>query len=311
MATRHLSSVNPEVDFRLAEDSDTPAIVHLLKTSLGESLLPKSEAFWRWKHEQNPFGRSPVLLACQESEVLGVRAFLQWQWCSGQETYRALRAVDTAVHPRAQGKGLFTRLTRYLLAECQQQGYDLVFNTPNANSLPGYLKMGWVRAGRMPLTVRPLFRWPGKKWVLASAQGALDQFQGWGGVVHEGSALVTPASRDFFHWRYVAVPGIPYFGWCDDTGHHLFFFRMKEHTYFTELRVVDVVTDRPAALAQAWRSFYRQLPVPRPVSWVTLAGGWPRLPLGPLRTLRALRDPIDLVGFQKKWRPSLGDIELF
>jgi hypothetical protein len=38
-------------------------MIGLLKKSLGEGLIPKSEALWNWKHEQNPFGASFVLLA--------------------------------------------------------------------------------------------------------------------------------------------------------------------------------------------------------------------------------------------------------
>jgi N-acetylglutamate synthase-like GNAT family acetyltransferase len=50
------------MEIRPAHENDIPAIVELLKLSLGESLMPKSEAFWRWKHIDNPFGKSPVIL---------------------------------------------------------------------------------------------------------------------------------------------------------------------------------------------------------------------------------------------------------
>ena len=65
---------------REATEEDIPGIVNLLKLSLGESLMPKSEQYWRWKHLRNPFGPSPVLV-CQEGDVLmGVRAFMRWEW---------------------------------------------------------------------------------------------------------------------------------------------------------------------------------------------------------------------------------------
>jgi len=38
-------------------------MIELLKKKPGEGLIPKSEALWTWKHEENPFGASFVLLA--------------------------------------------------------------------------------------------------------------------------------------------------------------------------------------------------------------------------------------------------------
>ena len=38
--------------------------------------------------------------------------------------------------------------------EMTAEGVDFVFNTPNDNSRPGYLRMGWSTVGRLPLVVR-------------------------------------------------------------------------------------------------------------------------------------------------------------
>ena len=65
---------------REASGQDTAAIVSLLKLSLGEALMPKSESYWKWKHWDNPFGKSPVLLAFEKNELIGVRAFMRWDW---------------------------------------------------------------------------------------------------------------------------------------------------------------------------------------------------------------------------------------
>src|SRR5688572_13398222 len=100
---------------RPAEATDIPEIISLLKLSLGESFLPKSEAYWHWKHVNNPFGKSPVLLAEESNAIIGVRAFMRWQWNDGKRTIEAVRAVDTATHPDFQGKGIFTKLTMSLL----------------------------------------------------------------------------------------------------------------------------------------------------------------------------------------------------
>ena len=126
-------------------------MIELLKKSLGEGLIPKSEFLWNWKHEQNPFGASFVLLAEENGMLIGLRAFMQWQWKWKDTVYKAIRAVDTATHPEHQGKGIFKKLTLQQLELCKQQGIHFVFNTPNDQSRPGYLKMGWVQQGKMPL----------------------------------------------------------------------------------------------------------------------------------------------------------------
>jgi hypothetical protein len=63
--------------------------------------------------------------------------------------------VDTATDPGHQGKGIFRRLTLGAVEELTSAGYDAVFNTPNDQSRPGYLKMGWVELGRPTLGARP------------------------------------------------------------------------------------------------------------------------------------------------------------
>ncbi len=90
-----------------ATDADLPAILALMATSLGEGTLARSEAVWRWKHVENRFGRSPVLVATDGDQIVGLRAFMRWTWRAGDRDVPAVRAVDTATHPEYQGRGIF------------------------------------------------------------------------------------------------------------------------------------------------------------------------------------------------------------
>ena len=144
---------------RQATREDLPEIVSLLKRSLGESRIPKSEEAWNWKHVQNPFGESLVYLAFEGETLVGVRAFMQWRWHLADKEYRVLRAVDTATHPEFWGRGIFRKLTEGLIEKATDEGFDFIFNTPNEKSMPGYLKMGWKKLYKVPVRVRffPLF----------------------------------------------------------------------------------------------------------------------------------------------------------
>jgi GNAT superfamily N-acetyltransferase len=133
---------------------DEPEVLDLLRSALGDGPTgERSSRFFRWKHLQNPFGSSLMLVAEERGRILGLRAFMRWRFCAGARMLNAVRAVDTATLPEAQGKGVFSRLTREAVG-IMRSDVDLVFNTPNSKSLPGYLKMGWQVVGRFPVWVR-------------------------------------------------------------------------------------------------------------------------------------------------------------
>jgi GNAT superfamily N-acetyltransferase len=141
-------------------DSDLPAVLDTLRAALGETaLLRRSPEQWHWKHTLNPFGRSIVLVAVDGGRVAAVRPFMRWRLATpdGGEL-SCVRAVDTAVHPDFQRRGLFRRLNDEALEVAQADGVDLVFNTPNAQSRPGYLKQGWQDVGPIGVMIRPSLR---------------------------------------------------------------------------------------------------------------------------------------------------------
>ncbi|HXK17608.1 MAG TPA: GNAT family N-acetyltransferase, partial [Polyangiaceae bacterium] len=142
---------------RPGSDADIPAVIELMRLALGEGKIPRTREFWTWKHRNNPFGSSPMWLATQGDAVIGVRLFMRWRWqfAGGRDSLQAVRAVDTATHPDWQGKGIFKRLTLGLVDDMTRAGTAFVFNTPNQQSRPGYLKMGWQQVGRVSLWIKP------------------------------------------------------------------------------------------------------------------------------------------------------------
>jgi len=157
------STVSPQPpDLRICRyNAETiPEILKLVKVTLGnEGAVRKTEAFWRWKHEDNHFGSSYGLYAWDETQALaaGLRVLMRWQYrTTAGQMLRAVRAVDTATHPAYQRLGIFSKLTRQAVDDLKQEGVDLIFNTPNARSLPGYLKMGWQVVTKWPVYIRVL-----------------------------------------------------------------------------------------------------------------------------------------------------------
>ena len=141
---RHVDAI----ELRPATPDDREQILALLGVSLGWGDDTRYRELFAWKHERNPFGRSLAWVVERDGRVVAVRLFMRWMFRRGGSTLHAVRAVDTATHPDHQGHGLFTALTTHALEACRAEGVAFVFNTPNAQSRPGYLKMGWREVGR-------------------------------------------------------------------------------------------------------------------------------------------------------------------
>jgi len=141
-------------------DDDLDQVLDVLRDSLGETaLLRRTPELFRWKHVDNPFGRSIILLATEGDRIAGVRAFMRWDLRTPDgSSIRCVRAVDTATHPDFQRRGIFSKLTNAAVKAAVEDGVQMIFNTPNPRSGSGYLKMGWTEVGRIGVQIRPTIR---------------------------------------------------------------------------------------------------------------------------------------------------------
>ena len=137
------------IEVRRAQPHEEDEAVALCQQVLGHADDAAWPALFHWKHRENPFGDSPMWVAVHDGRIVAVRVFMRWAFRRGGREVRAVRAVDTATDPAYQGKGLFTALTLQGLRELEDEGVEMVFNTPNTQSRPGYLKMGWQVVGQM------------------------------------------------------------------------------------------------------------------------------------------------------------------
>lgn len=127
------------------QNEDEEAVLKLIQMGLGGGPSgTREKSFWQWKHFENPFGKSITLVAVAESgELIGLRTFMRWKYRVGESNINAVRAVDTVTHPEYRRYGVFSKLTSEAVTRVRSDGADLIFNTPNEQVLPGYLKLGW------------------------------------------------------------------------------------------------------------------------------------------------------------------------
>jgi GNAT superfamily N-acetyltransferase len=300
---------------RLETADHLDAILALATRSLGWAGDERDRAFFTWKHHDNPFGTSPAWGAWDGDRLVAFRTLLRWELATDDRQLRLVRAVDTATDPDYQGKGLFRRLTTQAVDELTDEGVDAVFNTPNDQSRPGYLKMGWAELGRPTLLVHPASpaalarmvraRVPAEKW-----SEPVDYGEPASSVVADlhparVDQWATPRSTEHLAWRYGFEP--LHYRAIEVRGGHAV-FRVRQRGALREVAIVDWLSDQPDlpavfrlvracgdyAVAIGLGARHGLVPMPRQ---------------GPILTWRPLANPVvpafGDIGF------VLGDIEVF
>ena len=312
---------------RRGTPDDIPAAIAVAAAALGWRPDDPNEAFFRWKHLENPAGASPMWLAVdpEQGTVVGFRTMLRWPFRTVDgAARRAVRAVDTATHPDHQRRGIFRALTTTAVEELTADGVDFVFNTPNDNSRPGYLRMGWRDVGRIPTRVAVTglgalpriarARTAAEKWSQPCSLGstiddAIDDVVDLAAGTPAPRGIATDRTRDHLLWRYGFEPLRYRVIRSDDAAAVV---RLRRRGAALEGVLAEIFSpDAPATRRLLWR-LGRELPAdhlltlaapPHPAPWLpTLPGLGPRLTV---RDLAGSGPALDDVRF------ALGDIELF
>lgn len=96
-----------------------------------------TEDYYKAKYDNNIYGPSLLTVAYVDGYPAGVDVM----WRNDLKGKKAYQTVDTCVLEPFRGMGLFKKMTFH---ELDILGYEtLVYGFPNANSHPGYIKMGW------------------------------------------------------------------------------------------------------------------------------------------------------------------------
>jgi len=199
------------------EHKDTNSLIELLEIVYRKSFTID---WWNWKYNQNPMGESIILVAEDNGKIVGLRSFWKYDLMYRSNLLKAYQPVDTVVHEEYRGQGLFTKLTVAAINEAKQNNADLLFNFPNQNSLPGYLKLGWYFLDHVRWWIKPIgivsvlsiplakgqrhsLRIPGERRFL-SCRGGSAKYDTNSNFI---SAAKNPA---FLDWRYGLNPETDY-----------------------------------------------------------------------------------------------------
>lgn len=314
------------MEIRTSTVNDIPAIVELLKRSLGEQSSPKTIEYWIWKHVKNPFGESPVLVAEENGNLIGVRAMLQWHWKLGDKSLFALRAVDTSTDPAHQGKGIFSKLTKQMIKDSLESENQFIFNTPNEKSKPGYIKMGWSEVGRLPVVLSfifpDLFVRKTTEIKLIGDDDLSTLCLNWNEYLSKSGKLFTPKSVEYLKWRYANNPVIDY--QIFQTKNIYLALYVKKRKWGKEIRISELIYSNDIDNIQ--NDIIRILRTQLRINKAFIVSYSPLLStaikglfsysgkLGPILTVKPIVLQNEVNNFMsnvEEWNYLLGDMELF
>ena len=125
------------------------------------------DAYFRWKHEENPFLHAPVVyVVLYGGHVVGVRGFLgaRWRVPGSSESRLMLCTSELVVAPDHRRKGLYRRMMEVALADLCAEGHQAVLSLhANPITYPATLRMG----GR---AVAPYSMWASESWRMHAAE---------------------------------------------------------------------------------------------------------------------------------------------
>lgn len=145
------------ISYSLFTASDQAAHRELFRQVFGKAL---SAGLFAWKYRDNPHQRddaSHLIFVAKDGErLVGARSLFPGRVYFRDAWYDGAQGGDTMVHPDYRGRGIFTALLDYSCRELNNRGFNILYNFPNDNSLPGNLSQGARKVKRIVTAVKIL-----------------------------------------------------------------------------------------------------------------------------------------------------------
>lgn len=193
--------------------------------------------FVRWKYYENPAGEGRLYFAEDEHRgmICGAYNVIAWDMLIGGRHVKCAQSVDTMVHPRCRGEGVFQKLFRFAADQLASENVPFIIGFPNHTAFSKFMKLGWrnpthlrtfalvldvrkfleknggmtrrmaIRAGNCLLDYRNgrhCFR-NGNKNLNISSVRSFDELPS---GIHQSADVQTWRDAGFLEWRYVKRP---------------------------------------------------------------------------------------------------------
>ncbi len=211
-----------QISVRPFQVSDEAAVLELLQAGFGSWPTDVQGAtpakFFAWKHAAGPLGRSLLLVAEADDQIVGFAAYMPWRFRADDRVISAMRGVDFVVHAGYRRRGVSMALRA--AAEFSSD-VAFVWSNPNDVSRRSGLKWGQREIGGLAHFLRPskaLRRTLAEACSSASrrAEDRRVEAQSAADVLHEEARvqpvldslrpprdrLATAIDLDYLRWRY-------------------------------------------------------------------------------------------------------------
>jgi len=117
-----------------------------------------SYEYLEWLYFSAPDGHHIPSDYFEDGELLGHYTVVPQAWRFGREIKSLALSLNTAVHEKARGKGLFTKQAEESYAKAAEQGVQAIIGVANANSTPGFLRrLGFKLVCPLPVIAGAVF----------------------------------------------------------------------------------------------------------------------------------------------------------
>ena len=236
------------------KESDKNQVLELLNRNFEKQQhlkVNRNENWWKWKYEDNIFGKPIIYVATHNEKIIGVRPFWPWKLNIRMKEFNCFQPIDSVVDNEYRGLGIFTRMTKKAILENEDK-IDLIFNFPNNQSLRGYLNIGWSYIGKLEWYVkinRPIETLSLLKNYTNFNSLKLNEINSItaskiSNIKYKGNIngkLKTSRSKSFLTWRYLNHPVLNYGMGTVISGNKAlnYIYEINESEHGRELIVVD------------------------------------------------------------------------
>lgn len=124
--------------------------------SLSHKIAKQNRKWFHWKFKDYP--GDGVILSCavKNEQVIGCVGFYPQYIQNNADCIKAYISCETFVHPKYQGRGLFSKLLELAEIEIEANDGVICLNFPNSASLSGFVKKGWIKNNLLEYKIKIL-----------------------------------------------------------------------------------------------------------------------------------------------------------
>lgn len=198
-----------DYSIRLATREDAKDVLSLMCACFGErDFLNEKWYYWFNFHCPTGHNRNYIAIDNTTGHFVGGYGLLPIRIKTNDQIVDGSLCTNVMTHPEHQGKGLFTQMGRYCIANEEKYGSKLVLGVPNQNAYRGHMKVGWRHISDLVFIAKFTFR--NKPFIsreIPIFDTRIDTF------LHEVAKhanFMVVKDRKFLNWRYPQRPDKKY-----------------------------------------------------------------------------------------------------